>query len=104
MRSPRSCSPAADLLVVHMNVADGLSRRRAETLGRYRDMTLEAGGRYTEVNGASPADALAEAARDLYAARIVVARHRSRLGELVRGSVASQIRRLVPGITMHEVR
>jgi K+-sensing histidine kinase KdpD len=37
----------AELLVVHVNVADGLSRRRADTLGRYRDMTLEAGGRYT---------------------------------------------------------
>lgn len=94
----------ADLLVVHVNVADGLARRRADTLGRYRDMTLKAGGRYTEVDGASAADALADAARDLHAHRIVVARHRSRLGELARGSVASRIHRLLPGIAVDEVR
>jgi hypothetical protein len=33
----------------------------------------------------------------------VVARHRSRLSELTRGSVASQLRRLLPGTRLEEV-
>ena len=94
----------ADLLVVHVNVADGLARRRADTLDRYRAITAEAGGRYTELDGANAADTLAKAARREHATRVVVARHRSRLGELVRGSVASRIRRLAPGISVDEVR
>ncbi len=94
----------ADLLVVHVNVTDGLGRRRADTLERYRDMTVAAGGRYAEMDGTSAVDTLAEAARDRHASRVVVARHRSRLGELVRGSVASRLRRRVPGIEVDEVR
>ena len=94
----------ADLLVVHVNLTDGLVRRRADALVRYRNLTSEAGGRYTELDGADAADTLAETARRERATRVVVARHRSRLGELVRGSVASRIRRLVPGIAVNEVR
>jgi nucleotide-binding universal stress UspA family protein len=67
-------------------------------------MAAQVGGRYTELEGGSAADTLATAARQEHATRIVVARHRSRLGELVRGSVASRIRRLSPGITVDEVR
>jgi two-component system sensor histidine kinase KdpD len=94
----------ADLLVVHVNVGEGLGRRRAGTLERYRDTTLDAGGRYAELDGTSAADTLADTARDGHATRVVIARHRSWLGELVRGSVASRIRRLVPGIPVDEVR
>jgi K+-sensing histidine kinase KdpD len=89
---------------VHVNVSDGLVRRPAEALGRYRTMASEVGGRYAELDGANVADSLAEAARGEHAARVVVARHRSGLGELVRGSVASRIRRLVPDVTVDEVR
>jgi K+-sensing histidine kinase KdpD len=46
----------ADLLVVHVNVADGLGRRVADALDRYRDMTIDAGGDYAEVDGTSVAD------------------------------------------------
>jgi hypothetical protein len=35
---------------------------------------------------------------------VVVARHRSRFSELVRGSVAAQLRRLLPGTPVEEVR
>ena len=94
----------ADLLVIHVNLGDRLSRRQAEALERYRVMTLGADGRYAEVDGTNAADALAETARDRRATRVVVARHRARLGELVRGSVASRVRRLVPGAVVDEVR
>ena len=93
----------ADLLVVHVNVADGLGRRQADALERYRTMTIDAGGRYAEFDGTNAADTLAAVAGDRHATHIVVARHRSRLGELVRGSVASRIRRLVPEIPVDEV-
>jgi two-component system sensor histidine kinase KdpD len=93
----------ADLLVVHVNVADGLGRRGANALDRYRDMAIDAGGHYVEVDGTNVADSLAAVARERHATRIVVARHRSRLNELVRGSVASRMRRLVRGTPVDEV-
>ncbi len=76
----------ADLLAVHVIVADGFAHRGREVLDRYRDLVAEFGGTYIEVNGASPADALAGVARERHAGRVVVARHRSRLGELTRGA------------------
>ncbi len=96
----------ADLLVVHVNVIDGLGgrSRRADLLDRLRELTVESGGSYSELDGSSVAEVLASAARDLQATRVVVARHRSRLGEILRGSVARRIRRLVPDISVHEVR
>ena len=94
----------AELLVVHVNVADGFAHRRSQMLDRYRDLTVEQGGTYTEIDGDAPADGLAAAARAGRASRVVVARHRSRLGELARGSVASRLRRLLPDATVDEVR
>jgi two-component system sensor histidine kinase KdpD len=93
----------ADLLVVHVNVADGLARRGAHP-DRYRDQAAELGGMYTEIDATAPADALAEIARARGAHRVVVARHRTRLGELVRGSVASRLQRLLPDTTIDIVR
>jgi two-component system, OmpR family, sensor histidine kinase KdpD len=94
----------ADLLVVHVNAADGLERGRTEALQRYRDMTIESGGRYVELAGTSAANTLVEAARDRHATRVVVARHRSWFGELVRGSVATRVRHLLPDVAVDEVR
>jgi two-component system sensor histidine kinase KdpD len=94
----------ADLLVVHVNLADGLGHPRRDALERYRDLTTELGGVYTEVVGSTPAEGLAETARAHRATKVVVARHRSRLGELARGSVAARLRRLVPEVTVDEVR
>ncbi len=95
----------ADLLVVHVNVLDGLGgRSRSDSLDRLRALTVEAGGSFAELDGASVADVLARAARDQQATRVVVARHRSRLVEIVLGSVALRIRRLLPDIPVQEVR
>jgi two-component system, OmpR family, sensor histidine kinase KdpD len=99
-----ACDDDADLLVVHARVADDGGATRDEVLDRYRDMSEELGGSYSEVGGESPAQALAEVARARGATKVVVARHRSRLSELARGSVASQLRRLLPGTMLEEVR
>ncbi len=93
----------ADLLVVHARTADGVTRPSRDALDHYRDMTEQMGGSYTEVAGEPPAQAIADLARDRGASRVVVARHRSRLGELARGSVARQLQRLLPGTPVEEV-
>jgi two-component system, OmpR family, sensor histidine kinase KdpD len=99
-----ACDDDADLIVVHATGTDGLAHGNESELDRYRQMTEEMGGSYTEVDGEAPADAIANLARALGASRVVVARHRSRLSELTRRSVAAQLRRLLPGTPLEEVR
>jgi two-component system, OmpR family, sensor histidine kinase KdpD len=98
-----ACADDADLLVVHANIADGTAPPRGDYLRRDRELTAEMGGTYTEVDAESASQGLAEVVRSAGAARVVVARHRSRLAELVRGSVASQLRRLLPEVSVEEV-
>jgi two-component system, OmpR family, sensor histidine kinase KdpD len=98
-----ACDDDADLVVVHARGTDGPAHGREDALDRYRQMTEEMGGSYAEVDG-EPAQAIANLARGRGASRVVVARHRSRLSELARGSVAAQLRRLWPGIQLEEVR
>jgi two-component system sensor histidine kinase KdpD len=98
-----ACDEDADLFVVHARIPDGSAQSNVN-LAHYRDLTEELGGTYIEVEGESPARVLAEQADAALAVKLVVARHRSRLGELTRGSVASQLRRLRPDIPVEEVR
>jgi two-component system sensor histidine kinase KdpD len=98
-----ACDEDADLLVVHARVADGSARKNSGMLENHRRLTEQMGGDYVEVEGDSPARALAAQADGRVVSRFVVARHRSRLGELARGSVAGQLRRLKPDITLEEV-
>jgi two-component system sensor histidine kinase KdpD len=94
----------AQLLVVHVQIADGLTRPKGQNLHRHRELTAELGGSYTEMTASNPAQALADIARARGAATVVVGHHRSRLGELAHGSVASRLRRLLPEIVIEEVR
>jgi two-component system sensor histidine kinase KdpD len=93
----------ADLLVVHVSVTDGPALRRRGEVDDLRDLTFELGGTFSEVQGESVPDALAQAARSAGAARVVVARQRSRLLELARGSLSARLRRLLPDIAVDEV-
>jgi two-component system sensor histidine kinase KdpD len=93
----------ADLLVLHVTVTDGSSLRRRDAVDDLRDLTFALGGTFSEVQGESVPDALAEAARSAGAARVVVARQRSRLLELARGSLSARLRRLLPDIAVDEV-
>jgi two-component system, OmpR family, sensor histidine kinase KdpD len=94
----------AQLLVVHVQIADGLTHPKGQNLRRHRELTTELGGSYTEMTASNPAQALADIARARGAATVVVGHHRSRLGELAHGSVASRLRRLLPGTAIEEVR
>ena len=49
-------------------------------------------------------EGLARAVRDHGASRLVVGRHRSRLGEIVHGSVVSRLQRLLPEVRIEAVR
>jgi two-component system sensor histidine kinase KdpD len=99
-----ACDADADLVVVHANIADGTAPSAHSLLPHYRELTTNLGGTYLEVDGESPGRALAEVARSSSASSVVVASHRSRLGALLRGSVAGQLRRLLPGIAVEEVQ
>jgi two-component system sensor histidine kinase KdpD len=98
-----ACDADADLLVVHANIADGTPPSARSQLPHYRELTTNIGGTFLEVDGETPGRALADIARSTGAAGVVVASHRSRLGALLRGSVAGQLRRLLPGIPIEEV-
>jgi len=93
----------ADLLVVHVQIADGLARRPAPDLTRHRELTAGFGGTYTKIQGHAVAQGLADAARAQSATTVVVGHHRSRLGELAHGSVSSRLRRLLPEVPIEEV-
>ena len=92
----------AALLVVHVQIGDGLARRGLDLAG-HRDLTGELGGTYANVGGHGVAPALADTATARGAATVVVGRHRSRLTELAHGSVSSRLRRLLPAVAVEEV-
>jgi two-component system sensor histidine kinase KdpD len=92
----------ADLLVVHVDVSDSSTSRNRE-LERNRALTVELGGRFSEIEGLSPARVLSDIARGRRASRVVVARGRSRLRKPARLAVASRLRRLLPDTTVEEV-
>ena len=92
----------AGLLVVHVQVGDGLARPGQDLAG-HRELTDELGGTYTKVQGPAVAQALADTAKAQGASTVVVGRHRSRLAELAHGSVSARLRRLLPAVTIEEV-
>jgi two-component system sensor histidine kinase KdpD len=94
-----------DLVAVHVSAQDGLAAPSAELLAQQRELVEELGGTYHEVVGADVGEALVEAARSLNATQIVLgATRRSRLAELVRGSVITTvIRRSGIGIDVHVI-
>jgi two-component system, OmpR family, sensor histidine kinase KdpD len=93
----------AELVVVHVNTADG-TPRPGDRLENHRRLTTELGGTYVEIDGESLSAALAGAARERRATRLVVAHHRSFLGELAHGSTSKRLRRLLPDTPIEEVR
>ena len=93
----------AELEVVHVDLQDGLGQSQ-ERLARYREMAEDVGARYREVRGSDPAVVLSDVALQDGAGRVVVGTHGSRLAKLVRGSVASRIRRRAPALQVDEVR
>ena len=103
--SERALEDDADLLVVHVSLDDGMmTHRRSQAHAEHRDLVTEVGGFYVEMTAGSVPEGLARAVRDHGASRLVVGRHRSRLGEIVHGSVVSRLQRLLPEVRIEAVR
>jgi K+-sensing histidine kinase KdpD len=102
--SERALEDDADLLVVHVSLDEGMTDRRSQAHAEHRDLVAEVGGFYVEMTAASVPDGLAQAVRDHSASRLVVGRHRSRLGEILHGSVVSRLQRLLPEVRIEAVR
>jgi two-component system sensor histidine kinase KdpD len=85
----------AELVVVHVEVADGLTHP-TRNLQRHRQLTDHLGGTYLEVQGTEPAQSLAEVARAREATHVVVARDRSRPSQLAHGSMSTRLHRFLP--------
>jgi two-component system, OmpR family, sensor histidine kinase KdpD len=82
----------SELVGVHVRPQDGLAGPTRERLQAQRELLTSLGGGYREVVGAEVGPALVEAARSLNANQIVLgATRRSRLGELLHGSVISTV-------------
>lgn len=91
-----------DLVGVHVANPDGLSSTSGQGLEGQRALLVELGGTYREVVGHEVAAALAAFARAEQATQVVIgATHRSRFAEFTRGSVASQLQRMLSTVDLH---
>jgi two-component system sensor histidine kinase KdpD len=93
-----------ELLGVHVTSEVGLATPSSGMLGQHRRLLLEMGGTYHEVAGADTAVALADFARAENATQLVMgASRRSRLQELLHGSVINRVMRLSGSIDLHVI-
>ncbi len=91
-----------DLVGVHVANPDGLSSTSGEGLESQRSLLVELGGTYREVVGHEVATSLAAFAQAEQATQVVIgATQRSRLAEFARGSVSSQLQRLLATVDVH---
>ncbi|MHB8263962.1 MAG: ATP-binding protein [Acidimicrobiales bacterium] len=81
-----------DLVAVHVLQGDGLKERPADNLAQQRQLVVQLGGSYHEVNSVDVADALVVFARVQRATRVVLgSSHRSRVSEIIFGSVINKV-------------
>ncbi len=88
----------AELIGVHVRTDETITQSGSEGLVANRALLDDLGGRYVEVVGADVADALVSVARSENATQLIMgATHRSRITELVRGSVINSVIRAAGG-------
>ena len=88
----------AELIGVHVRTDETITNTGAEGLVANRALLDDLGGRYVEVVGADVADALVSVARSENATQLIMgATHRSRITELLRGSVINSVIRAAGG-------
>lgn len=92
----------AELVGVHIRSIDGLARPSSGLLDEHRTLLGELGGRYEEITGSEVAKSLAEFAQAENATQLILgATKRSRVSELLHGSVINQVIRAADGIDVH---
>ncbi len=103
-RAARMAARTKGVLVgVHVRPGDGLAENRSEHLADQRRLLDELGGEYHELAG-DVADALVRFARAENATQIVLgASQRSRLAELIRGSVINRVIRASGTVDVHVI-
>jgi two-component system sensor histidine kinase KdpD len=93
-----------EVVGVHVRAADGLVRPEPAGLEAQRRLLGELNGRYTEVSGVDQAEALVRFARAENATQLLVgASRRSRLYELLHGSVINRVVRDAAPIDVHVI-
>jgi len=93
-----------ELLGVHVASQEGLATPPSGLLDQHRRLLVEMGGMYHEVAGADTAAALTDFARAENATQLVLgASRRSRLQELLHGSVVNRVMRLSGPIDLHVI-
>ena len=93
-----------ELLGVHIRAGDGLATAAPEALDRQRTLLADLGGAYHEVVGDEVPRALVQFARAEHATQIVLgATHRSRITEILRGSVVNQVVRAAGDLDVHVI-
>jgi two-component system sensor histidine kinase KdpD len=93
-----------ELLGVHVRPSDGLAGPPSDLLERHRQLLADLGGDYHEVVGGDVAGALTQFASSENATQLVLgATRRSRLNELVQGSVINRVLRDSGPIDVHVI-
>jgi two-component system sensor histidine kinase KdpD len=93
-----------EVIAVHVRAGDGLVRPEPTGLEAQRRLLGELNGRYAEVTGADEGQALVEFARAENATQLIMGSSgRSRLNELLRGSVINRVIRDVAPIDVHVI-
>lgn len=94
----------AELVGLHVRVADGLAVADQTLLDRHRELLDELGGRYAEVTGTDVAEALVNFAKAENATQIILgATRQSRWAELTRGSIINRVIGLADAIDVHVI-
>ena len=93
-----------DLLGVHVRSGDGLAGAPPGELERHRELLKELGGVYREVAAPDPVSGLVAFARSEHATQLILgSSHRSRLSELLRGSVINSVIRQAGDLDVHVI-
>jgi two-component system sensor histidine kinase KdpD len=93
-----------DLLGVHVRSSDGLAGPPPGDLERHRALLKELGGMYREVAAPDPVTGLVTFARSEHATQLVLgSSHRSRIAELLHGSVINSVIRQAGEIDVHVI-
>ena len=94
----------AELVGVHIRSIDGLARPSTGLLEDHRTLLGELGGRYEEITGSDIAKSLVEFAQAENATQLMLgATQKTRLSELMHGSIINQVIRSADGIDVHVI-
>ncbi len=93
-----------ELVGVHVRRADGIAPQPGSALERQQQLLNELGGRYAEITAINVASALVAFARSENATQLVLgASRRSRLGEIIHGSIINEAVREATDIDVHVI-